>query len=666
MNNSSTTELTFRGVLLGALITLIFTASNIYLGLKVGMTFASSIPAAVISMAVLRMFKNSSILENNIVQTQASAAGCLSSVIFIFPSLLMIGYWNSIPLMEVFLLCATGGILGVIFTIPLRYAMVVKSSLPYPEGIAAAEILKTGQQENRNESKKGVLLLFISSLISGGFSLCTNGFRIFVDTITLSTKVGSACFSLGVGFSFAMLGAGLLIGLGAGLSLLLGIAICWGVAIPWMSSVLPVPDGLSAEDFINVLWAQKLRFAGAGCIAISAIWTLFIYIKPIINGLIESSHNSKNELQHDELHTNISLRGMICIFISSTIIIMLTFYKFASAIDIPLAWTLTYTIGGTLMAVIIGFVLASACGYMAGLIGSSSSPISGISIISVIIIALSFYGIANSQGLFDIEGGKQFVTAMTLFASSAVIAIAAISNDNMQDLKTGLLVGASPRKQQIALIIGCIVGAIVIAPVIDLLYHSYGFTGAMPRENMDPAMALNAPQAVLMATLAKGIFIGDLDWTYILLGIILGIILIAFDAILKRLSHNKLFIAPLAVGLGIYLPSSVNALIIAGSVFAFLCKKAIRKQNNDTEDKEKQLDAFSRRSNLIAAGLIVGESMMGVIMAAILTISLSQGGSEAPLAINLGLDTTSSHIVSIVAFCALTFIVLRLVRHIPK
>ncbi len=671
-SNNSIREMTLRGIILGTLITLVFTASNVYLGLKVGMTFASSIPAAVISMAVLRMFKDSSILENNIVQTQASAAGCISSIIFVMPAMVMIGYWNDFPFWQTFLICAAGGTLGVIFTVPLRYAMVVKSNLPYPEGVAAAVILKTADKKSsdgESQAQSGVKLLALGAGLSSVFTFCTSGLRILVDGFTMTGKLGAAVFSLGTGYSFALLGAGLLIGIGGGFSLLIGTVLCWAVGVPVLTTILPNPDALPIEDFSSVVWATKLRFAGAGCIAISALWTLIVLIKPIIKGLIDSMELAKEAKAGDidSRFTDLSFKQMIIYTVVSILIICGVFYKFTTNIDIPALWAWSFVILGTLLAVLIGFLLAASCGYMAGLIGSSSSPISGITIISVVVISLSYLLLSGAQGIFNIEGGRDFVTAFTLFTATVVNATACISNDNLQDLKTGQLVGASPKHQQVALIIGTIIGAFVIAPVLELLYNSYGFPGAMPREHMDPNLALNAPQATLMASIAKGIFNHHLEWTYIIIGLILGAVIIVLNLFIKKVTKGKMFVAPLAVGLGIYLPSSVNVVIIIGSIASYFIVRSLKRKFTDKAQLHEKLTVLDSRNNLMAAGLIVGESLMGVIMALVLTVSISAGGSDAPLAIDLGLNSTVISVLSFVIFFGgLTYVLRKIVAGTSK
>ena len=521
--------------------------------------------------------------------------------------------------------------------------------------MAAAVILKTADKKSsdgESQAQSGVKLLALGAGLSSVFTFCTSGLRILVDGFTMTGKLGAAVFSLGTGYSFALLGAGLLIGIGGGFSLLIGTVLCWAVGVPVLTSILPNPDALPIEDFSSVVWATKLRFAGAGCIAISALWTLIVLIKPIIKGLIDSMELAKEAKAGDidSRFTDLSFKQMIIYTVVSILIICGVFYKFTNNIDIPALWAWSFVILGTLLAVLIGFLLAASCGYMAGLIGSSSSPISGITIISVVVISLSYLLLSGAQGIFNIEGGRDFVTAFTLFTATVVNATACISNDNLQDLKTGQLVGASPKHQQVALIIGTIIGAFVIAPVLELLYNSYGFPGAMPREHMDPNLALNAPQATLMASIAKGIFNHHLEWTYIIVGLILGAVIIALNLFIKKVTKGKMFVAPLAVGLGIYLPSSVNVVIIIGSIASYFIVRRLKRKFTDKAQLQEKLSVLDSRNNLMAAGLIVGESLMGVIMALVLTVSISAGGSDAPLAIDLGLNSTVIAVLSFVIF----------------
>lgn len=605
MHNENLKELTVRGIILGALITVIFTASNVYLGLKVGVTFASSIPAAVISMAVLKFFKDSSILENNMVQTQASSAGTLSSVIFVLPGLLMMGYWQDFPFWQTMLICAAGGTLGVLFTIPLRRAMVVNSNLPYPEGVAAAEILKAG---NNADGDSGVKDIAYGGVLAGLVAFLTNGLRVMAD------------------------GAGYLIGIVGGIAMLIGVILTWGVAVPYFTMSEDIAADASLIDSAMTVWKTKVRYIGVGTIGIAAIWTLLILMKPMIEGMVHSFRMLKGgqEASEHRIDIDLSPKTMIYILIATVALIVISLHHFIAAAPISPELSILLVVVCTFLAVFIGFFVAAASGYMAGLVGSSSSPISGIGIISVIVISLVLVSIGNASGLFETVDGQKFLTALTLFTASIVITTACISNDNLQDLKTGLLVEATPWRQQVALIIGCFVGALVIAPVLEILYHAYGFSGALPRPDMDPSQALSAPQATLMTAISQGIFTNKLEWTYILTGVGLGAVLITIDAFLKKVS-NKVFSLPvIAVGIGIYLPPSINTPVIVGAFLAWIMARHIAKLGN------KEVSAKAERfGTLFSAGLIVGESLMGVILAFIIAASVTTGGSEAPLSLNL-------------------------------
>lgn len=629
MHNENLKELTFRGIILGALITVIFTASNVYLGLKVGMTFASSIPAAVISMAVLKFFKDSSILENNMVQTQASSAGTLSSVIFVLPGLLMMGYWQDFPFWQTMLICAAGGTLGVLFTIPLRRAMVVNSDLPYPEGVAAAEILKAG---NHADGDSGVKDIAYGGVLAGLVAFLTNGLRVMADGASAWIQTGKAAFQLPMGFSLALLGAGYLIGIVGGIAMLIGVILTWGVAVPYFTMSGDIAADASLIDAAMVVWKTKVRFIGVGTIGIAAIWTLLILMKPMIEGMLHSFRMLKGGQAESEHRVDIDLspKTMSYILIVTVVLIVISLHHFIAAAPISPELSILLVVVCTFLAVFIGFFVAAASGYMAGLVGSSSSPISGIGIISVIVISLVLVSIGNASGLFETVDGQKFLTALTLFTASIVLTTATISNDNLQDLKTGLLVDATPWRQQVALIIGCFVGALVIAPVLEILYHAYGFSGALPRPDMDPSQALSAPQATLMTTISQGIFTNKLEWTYILTGVVLGAVLITIDAFLKKVS-NKVFGLPvIAVGIGIYLPPSINMPVIVGAFLAWIMTRHIAKLGN------KEVSAKAERfGTLFSAGLIVGESLMGVILAFIIAASVTTGGSEAPLSLNL-------------------------------
>ena len=653
-------ELTVRGMVLGALLTVIFTASNVYLRLKVGLTFSSAIPAAVISMAILKMFRDSNILENNMVQTQASAAGTLSAIIFIIPGLLMIGYWQGFEFWQTLLVSACGGCLGVLFKIPLRRAMVVNSDLPYPEGMAAAEILKVGSGEHRDSKKAGGLREILGGgIVAGIVALCTSGFKVLAGEIGFWFHVGRGMTQMPLGFSTALVGAGYLVGIASGIAMLIGILIAWLGFVPYFTITGTPADGQTMQQMASAAWSSKVRLIGAGAMGVAAVWTLITLAKPVIEGMKESlaavSMPDDQKTRH-RMDIDMSLRSVGLVCLATLIGLLGITYSFVSPEGLPMGQTLTFVIVGVIVAVLMGFFVAAACAYMAGLIGTSSSPISGIGILGIIISSLVVLALCNSFGIFDIEGGSKFATATAIYVTSIIMSIACISNDNMQDLKTGYLVGATPWRQQVALIIGVVIGAFVIAPVLNLLYEAYGFPGALPCAGMDPSQALAAPQAVLMTTIATGIFTAKLAWEYIFIGIGLGVAIVIVDLILRR--RTRVFcLPPLAVGMGIYLPPSVQTPLVVGAVMGYILEKKLkaRAAKRSPENPNEDVADCKRRGTLFASGLIVGEGIIGVILAGLIVVSVSSGGSESPLAL-VGKDFAdmSEYLGLIVFLCVVT------------
>jgi putative OPT family oligopeptide transporter len=614
-------ELTARGLVLGALITVIFTAANVYLGLKVGLTFASSIPAAVISMAALRVLGRGTILENNMVQTQASAAGTLSSVIFVLPGLIMVGHWHGFPFWQSAGVCGAGGVLGVLFTIPLRRAMVVQSTLPYPEGVAAAEILRVGHGASV-PGEPGAGDIAIGAGVSAAACFASTGLHVLGEGISQWLTAGGAVFRLCTGFSLALLGAGYLVGIAAGLAMLWGAVISWGIAVPVLTALHPAPAGVSIAVYATGLWATKVRFLGAGVIAVSAIWALAGLLGPTIAGVRQSLKAGGGPAGAGVPRTeqDMSLPWIGAVFLAAMLVMAWVFYGFLSDSPPAVAFGIVgLVVYGCVFCALFGFLVAAACGYMAGLVGSSSSPISGIAIIATILTSLILLLMLGAGGVLASDAGQQAGIAIALFTVSVVLATATVSNDNLQDLKTGYLVGATPWRQQVALVVGCIVGALVIPPVLDLLYNAYGFSGALPHAGMDAGQALAAPQATLMAAIARGIFGHTLDWLFIGIGVALGVAMIVADAGLKRLGRGGLPV--LAVGIGIYLPPTVGVTLAMGAILGWVIDRRLRGRPDAEQAR--------RRGVLIASGLIVGESLVGVAMAAVIGAS----GSQAPLAL---------------------------------
>lgn len=614
-------ELTVRGLILGALITVVFTAANVFLGLKVGLTFASSIPAAVISMAVLRGFSTATIWENNIVQTVASSAGTLSSIIFVLPGLVMIGWWTGFPFWTSFLVCALGGILGVMYSIPLRRALVTQSTLPYPEGVAAAEVLKVGSGSRGDqpaaiaEGKAGLAVVVMGSVVAAGLTLVT-ATKVLAAEVVKFFKVGAGVSSAGTSFSLALFGAGHLVGITVGVAMFIGVVIAWAGATPYLVSQLPHPLTGDIAALASDIWRTKVRFMGAGAIGVAALWTLGRLVVPIGAGLASALAAQKKRGQGDAEELPLTERDIPIGIVAGVSIVALA----------PIAWLLwgflqtgglrgdhaAFLIGGSLIyIVVVGFLVAAICGYMAGLIGSSNSPLSGVGILAVLGASLLLLLATKTLG---VQSGQALV-AYALFTTSIVFAVATIANDNLQDLKTGQLVEATPWKQQVALVFGVIAGALIIPLILELLNTAYGFTGAPNAK----AEALAAPQATLISSLAVGVLNGKLDWNLIFIGAGMGAVIVLIDEVLRL--TGKLRLPPLAVGIGIYLPMTITVTVAIGALVGWIYDKQV--------EKGRHAEILKRMGVLLASGLIVGESLMGIAIAALVVVT----GKQEPIAL---------------------------------
>jgi putative OPT family oligopeptide transporter len=636
-------ELTLRALILGALITTVFTAANIYLGLRVGLTFASSIPAAVISMALLSMVKDSSILENNIVQTVASAAGTLSAIIFVLPGLVIVGWWTGFPFWTSSLICVSGGILGVLFTIPLRRALVTTSDLPYPEGVAAAEVLKVGSgtrgetRDDSGEAREGLRAVIYGSVASAGLAIVTST-RVAAATVTRFFAVGgNAGSGYDIAFSLALVGAGHLVGLSVGMAMLTGLLIAWVGAVPILTSLQPAAAGVSLAEHTEFIWRNQVRFIGAGAIAVAAIWTLLRLARPVVGGLVSTIVSSRatrggDERDRDMSPASIVILTVVCLVASAWL--ALSFVNGTTIADY--GWTLVLV--AIPFVLIGGFVIAAICGYMAGLIGASNSPVSGVGILSIVSCATVLILVVEPT-----EAMRPALVAYALLVTAIIFACATISNDNLQDLKTGQLVGASPRRQQIALIVGVIAGSIVIPPILNLLAQSNGFAGA-PNLTTISSNPLPAPQATLISALARGVIGGSLDWKMMGVGALVGVGLVLLDETLGLL--KKLRIPPLAVGIGIYLPMSATFAVVVGAVISHWYNRRTAKSPNAARAE--------RLGTLVASGLIVGEGLWGVLNSGLIVATKN----DAPIGL-VPADFGPANIFGVLSFVGLIVLLYR-------
>jgi putative OPT family oligopeptide transporter len=613
-------ELTLRGVLLGAVITILFTAANVYAGLKVGLTFATSIPAAVVSMAILRFFRGATILENNIVQTIASAAGTLAAIVFVLPGLIMVGWWSGFPYWTTVAVCTTGGVLGVMFSVPLRRALVTGSDLPYPEGVAAAEVLKVGSNSGAGdlENATGLRVLMLGSLFSGGFALIAK-MKLVAEEAGKNFAIGGTATGWSTSWSMLLIGVGHLVGISVGAAMFFGMIISWTVLVPWLASSGDLSAGVDA--LVGGTFRGQVRFIGAGTIGIAAIWSLLKIIGPIIAGLRSALAASRARTAGETLDlTERDLPiGIVALVTLATLVpiawLLWDFSAGGPVHDYPIA-----VIGGTLLyLLVVGVLIAAICGYMAGLIGASNSPVSGVGILAVLGASLLLVLIFGHEA--DPTRTNALI-AYALFTTAIIFSIATISNDNLQDLKTGQLVGATPWKQQVALVMGVVFGSLAIPLVLDLLKNTLGFVG-MPGAGPN---ALSAPQAALISSIAKGVLGGDIDWGLIGIGVAIGAGVILLDETLGR--ARKMRLPPLAVGMGIYLPMALTLLIPVGALIGSLYDRWARRSANPE---------FAERMGVLAAtGLIVGESLFGVAFAGMLAWANRHSPippNDAPLAL---------------------------------
>jgi putative OPT family oligopeptide transporter len=618
-------ELTVRGLIIGIIITLVFTAANVYFGLKAGLTFSTSIPAAVISMAILRGFRDATVQENNIVQTVASAAGTLSSIIFVLPGLIMIGWWTEFPFWISFWICALGGILGVMYSIPLRRALVTTSDLPYPEGVACAEVLKVGSSGDAKHAsdiehgRAGLLAVLWGSIVSAVFAVVVQT-QVLAADVAQTFRIGRRGAVSGYDFflSFALLGIGHLVGLSVGIAMLIGAFIGWGWGVPHFSAMAG-DITTAAAALAQKTWSTKVRFIGAGAIGVSAIWTLLKLIKPVAGGLAGAMAASRarkagkaDTLPITERDIPIGIVGLVTLVCMLPIGWVLGYFANTSGLGAHLP---TLVIGGVAYVLLMSFFVSAVCGYMAGLIGSSNSPLSGIGILVVIGAALLL--VIGVKPYVSPDTSKALM-AFALFTTAVIFNVAAIANNNLQDLKTGQLVDATPWKQQVALIFGVIAGAFVIPPVLDLVNHAYGFVGAPGAESRPNP--LPAPQAGLISSLAQGVIAADIDWSLIRIGGLIGVGIILLDEVLARTTRH-MRVPPLAVGLGIYLPTQSTLMIVVGAVAGWLFDRRA--------DRTLRPQATRQLGVLLASGLIVGEGIIGVVISAIIVFS----GKNAPLAL---------------------------------
>jgi putative OPT family oligopeptide transporter len=632
--SKSLPEITVKAVALGALLSAILAGANAYLGLKVGMTVSASIPAAVISMAVLRLFRRSNILENNIVQTAASAGESLAAgVIFTLPALIMLGYWADFEFVPTVAISLFGGCLGVMFTIPLRRALIIEAKLQFPEGVATGEVLKAGE-----EGGKGARLIAVAGLAGAALKLFQTGFKTVASKIDTSVTAGSSTFGVGTELAGALLAVGYIVGLNIAVLVFAGGLISWLFGIPIYMAVAE-PEALraivgdaSGYDAAAAVWSARIRYMGVGAMATGGLWALIALVKPIRDGVRsslravrEAKSGEPDDVPRTERDTPITIVMAGTLILALPIFVVFWYVVDPGELGIGSGLRLGTVAVGVVFALVAGFLFSSVAGYMAGLVGSSNNPISGVTIATVLSFSLILLGLLGSTIDFQVDTDKAVAAAaIAILVGGVVCCAAAIAGDNMQDLKAGHIVGATPYKQQIMQIVGVAAAAIVIAPVLQLLFQAYGLGDVFPREGMNPNDALQAPQATLMSSVAIGVMLRNLPWIMIGIGAAIAVAIIVADEALK--ARGSSFRMPvLAVAVGIYLPIELSVPIFIGGLVAQLASRALA-------DRDKSARAAAgRRGLLFASGLITGEALVGILLAIPFAASQSSDVLAAPL-----------------------------------
>ncbi|MCY3598851.1 MAG: oligopeptide transporter, OPT family [Gemmatimonadetes bacterium] len=640
--SQSLPEITGKAIVLGILLSAVLSGANAYLGLKVGLTVSASIPAAVISMAILRMFREHNILENNIVQTAASAGESLAAgVIFTLPALILLRHWAGFPFLPTMGIALCGGILGVLFTIPLRRALIVEADLRFPEGVATAEVLKAGASGG-----SGAKLIALGGVAAALLKLSQTGLKIAGSSIEHGVTVGRSVFGIGSDLSPALLGVGYIVGPRVGSLVLAGGAISWLVGIPiYMAVTDPqvvagITGDASGYDAALAIWSAQIRFMGVGAMVVGGVWALVSLLGHVRDGVRSSiaalraarAADGGPEILRTErdMPINFVAVGAVALAVPILAVFVLVIDRGSLSITPGLYWLVLAL--GTAFALLAGFLFASVAGYMAGLVGSSNNPISGVTIATILTISLILYLLLGMQVDFTVSAPQALSAAATAILVGAVVACAAaIAGDNMQDLKAGRIVGATPRQQQIMQLIGVTAAALVIAPILGLLFEAYGLGGVLPREGMDPDEMLQAPQATLMASVADGVFSRNLPWGMIGIGALIAAGVIALDQTLKA-RGSSLRVPVLAVAVGIYLPIELEVPIFVGGIVAWLVGRAVRRGGGG----EGAVRQANHRGLLFSSGLITGEALVGIFLA--IPFAISERGTDVLSLVPEGFD----------------------------
>lgn len=614
-------ELTFKSVILSIILTLVLAAANAFLGLKVGVTVSASIPAAVISLGVLRMFKRNSILESTMVQTAASAGeGLTAGLAFVVPALLVLGFWADFNYLETVVVGLIGGLLGVLYSIPIRRALINSAELRFPEGAAIGNVLKASVADDSAD----LGLLIKGGVVGALISLFQTGFRLCSDSVEYWWKIKDSLFGIGMGFSPALIAAGYIVGVNVGVSMFVGVIVGWIIGVPILTHFYGIPDLTNPMAAAHTLWTQHIRYMGVGTMLVGGVWTLICLAKPVLQSLKTSWMSIRSArlgggVVLPRTERDIPLTTVIWLWVA----LMIPTFIFAFcllnptsiAISEPVRWIVAiFTIAYIL---VVGFAFASISAYFAGLIGSTNSPGSGLNISVLLLLALillAIFGI-DIDFLGKVTHAELSAAGYAVFITAIMSAAIVIANETIQDFKVGQIVGATPWKQQLMLMIGVCVSAMIIPLVLSLLFHAYGMAGVFPHPGMDIKQMLPAPQAGLIAAVATGTFTHQLPWDMIITGCVIAFFAIIIDEFLKP---YNLRLPVLAVGLGIYLPFDATVPVLFGGLVQYFVTrrfKKIRQASLDKTEMDATISTRKHRGLTLACGLVAGSSLVGVILA---------------------------------------------------
>ncbi len=615
-------EISIKAFILGVILAVVMAASNAYLGLKMGMTVAATIPAAVISMGVLRLFRKSNILENNIVQTTASVGECLAAAaVFTLPALVMMRFWTTFNFWQTALTLCLGGIFGVLFSIPIRRALVVDAGLKFPEGTAAAEILKVGD----GAVKSGLDHLLIGGVGAALLKLGQSGLGIFGESLSYFHKIGGTFCGYGTGLASAMMGAGYITGISVGISLMIGAMITWNICVPIYAFSAGVPEGVPLEDVAMGIWAAKCRIIGIGAMVVGGVWTVI----PLLGIIKEAISASFKALKVSRLNKHLNIATLrterdipityvgIGILMGSALLFLLidSLLRDKGLVEsAQFYWSIVGIL--TLFVLVLGFLASVIMGYVGGTIGSSCSPVSGIAITGVVFMALVLFILVAPYLGNQITAIS--MAAVSVLLGSIVASMSVISLDNLQDLKAGQIVGATPWKQQVMMIVGTVISALVMAPVLNVLFEAYGMGDVFPREGMEISQVLSAPKAALMGAVARGVFDQSLDWSLISIGAAISVFFIFIDSYLKA-KKSKYTISVLTIAVGIYMPLPVSGPIFIGGLINYLAEKRMAKHKARLgQNFEMEAEKARQKGLLTASGVVAGEALVGVLVASLI------------------------------------------------